>query len=416
MCFNPFGLINQNLFLSLIFNILMSMKINSNMESIYFDHASTTPVDDRVLEEILPFYKNQFGNANSAHQYGRATKVAIEDSRELIAKLIGAEPSEIIFTSGGTESDNAAIKGVVNATRKTEIITSPIEHHAVIHPAESLKMKGCRITYLQPDSKGYITPQQVSEAISDDTAVVSLMHVNNEIGTILPIKEIAAVCREKKVPFHSDTVQSVGKLPVNVKDLGIDALSMSAHKIYGPKGIGVLYVKNGTPWLPWLQGGSQERRRRGGTSNVAGIVGLAQALKFCADTIDEHSSHFKKLRRELIEGLDRRFSGIYQINGSVDEGVPHIINLAFTSEDERGFDGDMLLLNLDIEGICVSNGSACTSGAVEPSHVLKGIGLSDKLANSSIRISFGKDNTVEEVHFFLDKLENVLNRMTKVTS
>lgn len=392
------------------------MKNRPHTEPIYFDHASTTPVDDRVLEEILPFYKNQFGNANSAHQYGRATKVAIEDSRELIAKLIGAEPSEIIFTSGGTESDNAAIKGVVNATRKTEIITSPIEHHAVIHPAESLKMKGCRVTYLDPDSDGYITPEQVAEAISDDTAVVSLMHVNNEIGTILPIKEIAEVCRERKIPFHSDTVQSVGKLPLNVKDMGIDLLSMSGHKIYGPKGIGVLYVKNGTPWLPWLQGGSQERRRRGGTSNVAGIVGLAQALKQCSEHVEHHSAHYKKLRKVLIDGLEDRLSGRYQINGPASDGVPHIINLAFKSEDERGLDGEMLLLNLDIEGICVSNGSACTSGAVEPSHVLKGIGLPDKLANSSIRISFGKDNTEKQIYFFLDKLESVLNRMTKVAS
>lgn len=386
------------------------------MDPVYFDHAATTPVDERVLEEILPYYKNQFGNANSAHQYGRATKVAIEDSRELVAELIGAEPSEIIFTSGGTESDNAAIKGVVNATRKTEVITSSIEHHAVIHPAESLKMKGCKVTYLQPDSDGAITPQQVKEAISEDTALVSLMHVNNEIGTILPIKEIADVCREKKIPFHSDTVQSVGKLPINVKTLGVDMLSISGHKIYGPKGIGVLYVKSGTPWLPWLQGGSQERRRRGGTSNVAGIVGLAQALKHCVDHQKDHSTHFQELRNELINGLKTRFSGRYQINGPVDGGVPHIINLAFSSDAERGLDGEMLLLNLDIEGICVSNGSACTSGAVEPSHVLKGIGLPDKLANSSIRVSFGKDNTAEQVHFFLDKLEDVLDRMTKVTS
>lgn len=389
------------------------------MDSVYFDNASTTPVDDGVLHEILPYYKHQFGNANSAHQFGRATKVAIEDARELIAKLIGAEPSEIIFTSGGTESDNAAIKGVVNATRKTEVITSPIEHHAVIHPSESLKMKGCRVTYLEPDSTGMITPEQVGDAISDDTAVVSLMHVNNEIGTILPVKEIAAVCKERKVPFHSDTVQSAGKLPLNVKDLGIDLLSMSGHKIYGPKGIGVLYVKNGTPWLPWLQGGSQERRRRGGTSNVAGIVGMAEALKYCIENIDTQREHLSSLRNVLIEGLEKRLNGRYQINGPVNNGVPHIINLSFPMEgaaDDKGLDGEMLLLNLDIEGICVSNGSACTSGAVEPSHVLKGIGLPDNLANSSIRISFGKDNTAEQVHFFLDKLEDVLNRMTKVPS
>lgn len=389
------------------------------MDTVYFDHASTTPVDEGVLNEILPYYKHQFGNANSAHQYGRATKVAIEDARELIAKLIGAEPSEIIFTSGGTESDNAAIKGVVNANRKTEIITSPIEHHAVIHPAESLKMKGCRVTYLQPDAAGQITPEQVEEAISEDTAIVSLMHVNNEIGTILPIKEIADVCSNHKVPFHSDTVQSVGKLPLNVRELGVDLLSMSGHKIYGPKGIGVLYVKNRTPWLPWLQGGSQERRRRGGTSNVAGIVGMAEALKYCTDHLEAHNEHFNTLRNELITGLEKKFSGRYRINGPKSNGVPHIINLAFPVDDtasEKSLDGEMLLLNLDIEGICVSNGSACTSGAVEPSHVLKGIGLPDKLANSSIRISFGKDNTVEQVHFFLDKLESVLNRMVKVPS
>jgi len=389
------------------------------MDSVYFDHASTTPVDDGVLQEILPYYKNQFGNADSAHQFGRATKVAIEDARELIAKLIGAEPSEIIFTSGGTESDNAAIKGVVNATRKTEVITSPIEHHAVIHPSESLKMKGCKVTYLQPDSTGHITPEQVENAISDDTAVVSLMHVNNEIGTILPIKEIAAVCKKHKVPFHSDTVQSAGKLPLNVKDLGVDLMSMSGHKIYGPKGIGILYVKNGTPWLPWLQGGSQERRRRGGTSNVAGIVGMAEALKCCIGNIEAHTVHFTTLRNELVQGLKNRISGRYQINGPENDGVPHIINLSFPmvdADNDKGLDGEMPLLNLDIEGICVSNGSACTSGAVEPSHVLKGINLPDKLANSSIRISFGKDNTVEQVHFFLDKLEDVLNRMTKVPS
>lgn len=386
------------------------------MNSVYFDHAATTPVDPRVMETMLPYFTEFFGNASSAHQLGRDSKVAIEDARELIAKLIGAEPSEIIFTSGGTESDNAIIKGVVNATRKTEIITSPIEHHAVIHPAESLKMKGCKITYLQPDSQGMISPEQVADAISEDTAIVSLMHVNNEIGTILPVKEIAEVCREKKVPIHSDTVQSVGKLPVNVKDLGVDALSISAHKIYGPKGAGVLYVRNGTPWLPWLQGGSQERRRRGGTSNVTGIVGLGKAMELAIDELDDNLAHFTKLKKVLIDGLESGFKGRYQVNGSVDNAVPHIINICFKPDKENGLDGEMLLLNLDIEGICVSNGSACTSGAVEPSHVLKGIGLPDHHANSSIRISFGKSNTVEQVQFFLEKLDGVLNRMTPVES
>jgi len=383
------------------------------MGSIYFDNASTTAVDERVMETMLPYFTHHFGNANSAHQLGRTTKVAIEDAREKIAKLLGAEPSEIIFTSGGTESDNAIIKGTVAATRKTEIITSPIEHHAVMHPAESLKMQGVKVTYLQPDSEGVIHPEQVQKAISDDTAIVSLMHVNNEIGAINPIKEIAAVCREKKVVFHSDTVQSVGKIPVIVKELGLDALSISAHKIYGPKGIGVLYVKNGTPWIPWLQGGSQERRRRGGTSNVAGIVGLAAAMEYSIKEMDQNRAHFETLRKAAIQGLEKNLQGRYQINGPEAGGVPHILNLGFLSEGDSGLDGEMLLLNLDIDGICVSNGSACTSGAMEPSHVLNGIGIPDPIANSSIRISFGKHNSVDEVDFFIQKLSTILDRMVK---
>ncbi|MEX2463596.1 MAG: cysteine desulfurase family protein [Balneolaceae bacterium] len=384
------------------------------MDSVYFDNASTTAVDNRVMEAMLPYFTRHFGNADSAHQMGRTTKVAIEDAREKIAKLIGAEPSEIIFTSGGTESDNAIIKGVIAATRKKEIITSPIEHHAVIYPAESMKMQGIRVTYLQPDHNGVIHPEQVEEAINDETAIVSLMHVNNEIGSINPIKDIAAICRAKKVTFHSDTVQSVGKIPVNVKDLGLDALSISAHKIYGPKGIGVLYVKNGTPWIPWLQGGSQERRRRGGTSNVAGIVGLSTALEFAVNEMDKHLDHFKMLRETVIKELNQSLKDRYLINGPNQGGVPHIINLGFPTDLNSGLDGEMLLLNLDIEGICVSNGSACTSGAMEPSHVLKGIEIPDPIAKSSVRISFGKQNTKEDVLLFVEKLGNILDRMTNV--
>lgn len=381
------------------------------MDPIYFDHAATTPVDPRVLDAMLPFFKNDFGNANSAHQLGRTSKVAIEDARELIAHKLGAEPSEIIFTSGGTESDNAILKGVVAATRKTEIITSPVEHHAVIHPAEALKRKGVTVTYLEPNSDGVITAEQVADSISDKTAIVSLMHVNNEIGSINPIKDIADVCQEKKVPFHTDAVQSVGKLPVNVKDLGVDSLSLSAHKIYGPKGVGVLYVKNGTPWIPWLQGGSQERRRRGGTTNVTGIVGLAKALDVCMEEMDNHQKHFEHLRKVTIRELDKKFSGKYQINGPAEGGAPHILNIGFKTESDKGLDGEMLLLNLDIDGICVSNGSACTSGAMEPSHVLKGIGVPDAVANSSIRISFGKSNTEEQIYYFIEKLDSILERM-----
>lgn len=386
------------------------------MNSVYFDNASTTPVDQRVMEAMIPYFTDQFGNANSAHQLGRNSKVAIEDARELIARLIGAEPSEIIFTSGGTESDNAIIKGVIAASRKKEIITSPLEHHAVIHPSESMKMQGMKVTYLQPDNSGVIHPEQVAGAITDETAIVSLMHVNNEIGTINPIREIADICRERKVPFHSDTVQSVGKIPVNVKELKMDALSISAHKIFGPKGIGALYVKSGTPWIPWLQGGSQERRRRGGTSNVTGIVGLAKALELAVHDMEKNLNHFQQLRSTAMDELNNHLKGRYQINGPIDGGVPHILNLSFPTGSKTGLDGEMLLLNLDIEGFCVSNGSACTSGAMEPSHVLQGIGLSDAIARSSVRISFGKQNNKDEVKQFVKKLSRILDRMVNVTA
>lgn len=381
------------------------------MRTVYFDHAATTPVDERVLEAMKPYFTQQFGNANSAHQLGNNAKVAVEESREKIAELIGAEPAEIIFTSGGTESDNAVIKGAFAASGKTEVITSPLEHHAVLHATECEKRSGCKPVYLEPDAEGNITADQVAEAITDQTALVTLMHVNNEIGVINPIKDIAAVCKEHGVPLHSDTVQSVGKLPIDVEELGLDFLSMSAHKIYGPKGIGVMYMRHGTPWLPWMHGGSQERRRRGGTLNVPGIVGLAKALELAVDAMDENLGHYRQLQNRLLKGVKQRFEGKFKINGNVDTGVPHITNMAFIDEEGHGIDGEMLLLNLDMEGICVSNGSACTSGAVEPSHVLAGLGLEAEVANSSIRVSLGKSNNNEDIDYFLEKLEMVVNRM-----
>lgn len=381
------------------------------MRTVYFDHAATTPVDERVLEAMKPYFTRHYGNANSAHQLGNDAKVAVEEAREKVAELIGAEPAEIIFTSGGTESDNAIIKGAIEATGKTEVITSPLEHHAVLHTAESKKRSGCKPVYLHPDERGCITAEQVAEAITDETALVSLMHVNNEIGIINPVKEISDVCREHGVPLHSDTVQSIGKLRVDVNELGLDFLSMSAHKIYGPKGVGVMYVRHATPWLPWMHGGSQERRRRGGTLNVPGIIGLAKALELAVQDIDVNYKHYRKLQKQLLDGLEKKFSGRFKVNGDPEHGVPHITNLAFFDEQNQGVDGEMLLLNLDMEGICVSNGSACTSGAVEPSHVLQGIGLEPKIANSSIRVSLGQSNTSEDIDYFLEKLQAVLKRM-----
>ncbi|MDZ7659746.1 cysteine desulfurase family protein [Fodinibius sp.] len=241
--------------------------------------------------------------------------------------------------------------------------------------------------------------------------MVSLMHVNNEIGSINPLAEISKVCKEHNIPFHSDTVQSVGKIPVDVDELGLDFLSISGHKIYGPKGIGVMYMRHATPWIPWMHGGSQERRRRGGTLNVPGIIGLAKAMGLAQNEMDDHRKHFIKLRKKLISGLDEKFGDRYHINGDTKNGVPHIINVSFKDSNGSGIDGEMLILNLDVENICVSNGSACTSGAMEPSHVLSGIGLEDKIANSSIRISLGKQNTIEEIDYFLEKIEVVVERM-----
>lgn len=382
------------------------------MKTVYFDHAATTPLDERVLEAMMPYLKENYGNPNSAHHLGQKTKVVIEDAREKVASLIGAEPSEIVFTSGGTESDNAVIKGALAVSgNKKEVITSEIEHHAVLHTVEMEKMRGIKPVFAKPDATGKITADAVREAINENTALVSLMHVNNEIGTINPLSEIAEVCREFDVPFHSDTVQSLGKLPVDVKELGVDFLSGSAHKIYGPKGTGIMYVKNGARWVPWMIGGSQERRRRGGTLNVPGIVGFTKALELAIEEMDEHTARFTKLRSLLLEQLREKLSVKVTVNGPQDDGVPHILNLSFSDADNKHIDGEMLLLNLDIEGICVSNGSACTSGAVEPSHVLAGIGMEPNLANSSIRVSLGKQNTEEDITYFVDKLDAVLDRM-----
>lgn len=382
------------------------------MRTVYFDHAATTPLDERVLEAMMPYLRENYGNANSTHHLGQKSKVVVEDARERIAELIGAEPSEIIFTSGGTESDNAVIKGVLAISgNKNEVVSSEIEHHAVLHTLELAKMQGVKTVYTETDSNGRITPEAVEAAITNNTALVTLMHVNNEIGTINPLKEIAEVCKSKGVLFHSDTVQSLGKLPFNVNDIGVDFLSGSAHKIYGPKGIGIMYVRNGSRWIPWMQGGSQERRRRGGTLNVPGIVGFAKALEIAISEMDENNRHYNHLRQLLLQKLDGSESFKYFVNGPKEDYVPHILNLSFCDDEDKHIDGEMLLLNLDIEGICVSNGSACTSGAVEPSHVLSGIGMEDGLAKSSIRISFGKQNTEADIHYFTEKLETVLKRM-----
>ena len=384
--------------------------------TLYFDFAATTPLDPEVLEAMMPYLTNQYGNANSAHHLGQRAKVVVEDAREQIAELIGAEPSEIIFTSGGTESDNAVIQGAMSlAGEKNELVCSPAEHHAVLHPIELSKLKGFVPVLVPINDEGTVTPSELNKVLSDRTALVSLMHVNNEIGSINDVQQLADVCHAQGVLFHTDAVQSLGKIPVNVQDLGIDFLSGSAHKIYGPKGIGLMYVRNGSRWMPWLTGGSQERRRRGGTTNVPGVVGFAKALEIATNKMDAQQAHFKLLKQHLLQELDQHLSVCnFHINGN--PGVDHIINLCFHKEENKGIDGEMLLLNLDIEGICVSNGSACTSGAVEPSHVLMALGCAPEQAKSSIRISFGKHTTKDQVSTLVRSLEKVLGRMFPLVS
>lgn len=379
--------------------------------SIYLDHAATTPADPSVVKAMTPYFTGRFANANSIHQPGREANVAVEEARQNIARFLNCEPAEIIFTSGGTESNNAAINGCLEAAPSREIITSAIEHHAVLTPAEQAESRGARVHYLAPDTNGEIRPEQVEEVISEQTALVSLMLVNNEIGSINPIQEISEICHAYGVPLHVDGVQAFGKIPVDVEELGVDLLSISGHKLYGPKGIGVLYVCNGTPWEAWMLGGSQERKRRGGTLNVPGIIGLSAAVDRARKQMDEEYGRIKGFRDTIISTLNEQLGERVQINGSEKRGIPHILNLTVTDTNGRPYDGEMLLLNLDISGVYLSSGSACTSGAIEPSHVLTGLGLSKEMAHSSIRVSMGKDNTVEQIHTFTDTLIEVLDRM-----
>lgn len=381
------------------------------MKSVYLDNAATTSLDPRVLDAMLPYFTEHFGNASSIHNLGRQAAVAVDESREKIAHYLGAKPSEIVFTSGGTESNNSIIKGVIAAGDNKHIVTSRVEHHAVLHPIQYGRNNGVKASYLDCKPAGSVTPEQVEEAITGETALVSLIHVNNEIGAINPISEISKICRDKNIQFHSDTVQSIGKIPVTVDDLGVDFLNMSGHKIYGPKGAGALYVRGGSKWKPWMEGGSQERRRRGGTLNVPGIVGLGKALELAVQEMEQNQMHIKELQKHLVSGLKERFPELVAFNGDPQTGIYNIVNFSFPLGEDRALDGEMLLLNLDIEGICCSNGSACTSGAVEASHVLLALGMVTPTAKSSLRFSLGKNNTREEIDYTLDKLDTIVHRM-----
>jgi len=389
----------------------------SAMRRVYFDHAATTPLAPEILEEMRPYLTEQYGNASSVHQMGRRARVAIEEARERVASVLGAEPSEIVFTSGGTEADNLALKGVLAAAstdaQPAGLVTSAAEHEAVLRPAERLAENGHPVQILSPDAHGAVSPGQVARALDDRTALVSLMHANNEIGVRTDLPAVAEVCREHDVLLHTDAVQAAGLLELDVDALGVDLLSLSGHKFYGPKGVGVLFVRGGVDLGPLVEGGAQERDRRGGTENVPGIVGLAAALERAADAQAEQADRLSRLQRHLIDGLEEAVPGDYVLNTPIDEApvAPHVVNVAFPPTDGEPLDGEMLILNLDMEGVLVSAGSACTSGALEPSHVLSALGLERETASAAVRFSLGADTTAEEVKYALEALHTTLDRM-----
>ena len=388
------------------------------MDRVYLDHAATTPLDPEVFEAMKPHLLEAYGNASSVHQMGREARVTLEEAREQVAACIGAESSEIIFTSGGTEADNLALKGTLHAAEAngegTGLVTSTAEHKAILEPARRMAEEGRPVTLLSPEAHGAVTPSQVEEAIDDQTALVSLLHTNNEIGVQTDIPAVAAVCDAHDVLLHCDAVQAAGLQPLDVDDLGVDLLSMSGHKFYGPKGVGVLYVRNGVDLGPLVEGGSQERDRRGGTENVAGVVGLAEALERAVAEADARAERLSRLQRRLIEGLDDAVPGPYVLNTPIDEApvAPHVVNVAFPpGDDGEPLDGEMLILNLDMQGVLVSAGSACTSGALEPSHVLTALGLERPTASAAVRFSLGAKTTADDIDYALDTLRSTLQRM-----
>lgn len=377
------------------------------MRRVYLDNNATTPVHPEVLEAILPFYRENFGNPSSIHYLGRSVRVAVDEAREKVASLLGAGPSDVVFTSGGTESDNFALKGVAfaNQQRGKHMITSMIEHPAILDTCKYLEKLGFMVTYLRPDRYGIIDPEQVREAITKATILVSIMHANNEIGTIQPIAEIAEITREKKVYFHTDAVQSLGKISTNVDQLGVDLLSLSGHKLYAPKGIGALYIRKGTKMHPLLHGGHQEKRRRSGTENIPGIIALGAACHLAESEISREAEYLTGLRDKLHEGIVKRIPHV-QLNGHPVKRLPGTLNISF-----KFVEGESLLINLDLKGVAISTGSACSSGSLEPSHVLQAIGVPHEVIHGSLRFSLGRMNTADDIDYVLEVLPPIVDKM-----
>lgn len=379
------------------------------MDIKYFDHAATTPLKEDVLEAMLPYFKNEYGNPSSIYSIGQKAKMAIEDAREKVSEAINSDPLEIYFTGSGSESDNTAIKGIAYANREkgNHIITSKIEHPAVLETCETLEKQGFEITYLNVDSNGIIDLNELEKSITDKTILISIMYANNEIGTIEPIKEISMIAKKHNIYFHTDAVQALGNVKIDVKELGIDLLSISAHKIYGPKGVGALYVKRGVKFDKILNGGHQERNKRAGTENVAGIVGFGKAIQIANENLDKNIEKLTKLRNHYINKIEEVIPNAI-LNGDKINRLPGNANFSFD-----GVKGESLLLSLDLKGICASSGSACTSGSLDASHVLLAIGLDNELAKSSLRITFGDDNTLEDVNYLInaiyDSIKNIMS-------
>jgi cysteine desulfurase len=374
---------------------------------IYMDNAATTPIKREVLEAMMPYFTDKYGNPSSIYSIGGQSRNAIERAREKVSKVFNAKPQEIFFTSCGSESDNWAIKGIAYANRKrgNHIITSKIEHHAVLHTCQYLEKQGFKVTYLDVDEYGFINLDQLKESIRDDTILISIMFANNEIGTIQPIAEIGKIAKEKGIYFHTDAVQAIGNIKIDVNELNIDLLSLSAHKFYGPKGIGALYIRQGVKIDPLISGGAQERNRRAGTENVPYIVGLGKAIELAYKNIDEHNEKLTKLRKRLIKGIFDNIDYV-RLNGDEEKRLPGNANFCF-----RFIEGESILLSLDMEGIAGSSGSACTSGSLDPSHVLLAIGLPHEIAHGSLRLTLGDFNTEEDVDYVVEKLTEIVARL-----
>jgi cysteine desulfurase len=377
------------------------------MKKIYLDYAATTPTDPRVVDEMLPYFTENFGNPSSVHSFGQEANRAIEKARAGIAGLIGATPDEIVFVSGGTEANNTALKGIARTKhdKGNHIITSSVEHHSVSETAAALKKEGFRITFLPVDEYGMVDPADVKKALDEKTILISVMHANNEIGTIQPIAEIGKIARERGITFHTDAVQTFGHIPVNVDELGVDLLSTSSHKFYGPRGAGFLYVRKGIKLASLLSGGDQERRRRAGTHNTPGIVGTAAAARIAHESMAEASVREIALRDRLVKGLAAAVEDT-SLNGHPTTRLPNNTNISF-----HFIEGESILLSLDMEGIAASTGSACTSSTLEPSHVLLAIGLSHEIAHGSIRFSLGRWTTDEHIERVIEVLPGIVSRL-----